>query len=160
MHFSMSCREMHEGDNAEDKCSMLFHIFVQLQEGTNIKDGNKSNESNPEGYTVSFSRSFFPFKDFHLSAHLNIWGVEQGNPALLKILGGIVLIIALLALINYVNLTTAGYKLRLKETGVKKGLGAYRKTIIKEYILESVIMCIVAAYLSTFLGKLTFACLQ
>lgn len=155
MHFGASCREMHEGDNPEDKCSILFHIFVQVQEGTDIKSlETKSIKAIPRDIRYPSAVHYFPFKDFHLSAHLNIWGVEQGNPALLRILAGIVLIIALLALINYVNLTTAGYKLRLKETGVKKGLGAYRKTIIKEYILESVIMCMVAAYLSTFLASL------
>jgi putative ABC transport system permease protein len=155
MHFSMSCNEMHKGDNPEDKCSIRFNIFVQLQKGTNLKELEKKTHSfMPHDIRFPSSIKFFPFKEFHLTRQISMWGVEQGNPGLLKILGGIVLIITLLALINYVNLTTAGYKLRLKETGVKKGLGAQRATIIREYILESVIMCLVAAYLSTFLASL------
>lgn len=153
MHFNMTCPELLKGENAEDKCRILFHIFAQLQPGIKIKDvETKALYVIPKDTRFPSAIHFSPFKDFHLSRQINMGGVEQGNPALMRILGSLVLIITLLALINYVNLTTAGYKLRLKETGIKKSLGAYRGSIVIEYILESVIMCLVAAYLSTFLA--------
>lgn len=152
MRFLFTCPE---GENAEDKCSILYHIFVQLQPGIKIKDVEaKALYVIPKDTRYPSAIHFYPFKNFHLSRHLTISGIEQGNPALLRILASLVLTITLLALINYVNLTTAGYKLRLKETGVKKGLGAHRGRIVIEYVLESVIMCLVAAYLSTFLSRL------
>lgn len=152
MRFSFTCPV---GENSEDKCSIPFHIFVQLQPGVIIKDvETKALNVIPKDSRYPSAIHFSPFKDFHLNRHLSISGVEQGNPGLLRILGSLVLIITLLALINYVNLTTAGYKLRLKETGVKKSLGAHRGSIVIEYILESVLMCLVAAYLSTYLSRL------
>jgi putative ABC transport system permease protein len=155
MHFRNNCPDSQEGQNEEDRCSIMFNIFVKLDQNANLKElSSKTHSSLPRDSRFPSFLNFFPLRDLHLTKQINLSNVEQGNPGLLKILGGIVLIIALLAIINYVNLTTAGYKLRLKETGVKKGLGAHRITIIREYILESVIMVLIAAYLSTFLAAL------
>ncbi len=155
MHFLRSCSDMKEGESPENTCSMLFNVFVQLQKSADPSSIEKRSRAViPHDSRFPSSVKLFPLKDYHFSQQIHSPTMKQGNPALLKILGGIVLIIALLALINYINLTTASYKIRMKETGVKKGLGAQRKTIIMEYLLESVIMVIVAAYLSTFLGSL------
>ena len=155
MHFRTICPDTQEGQNAEDRCSVLFNIFVKFEQDANLQELSRKTHSAllRDSRFPSFL-NFFPFKDLHLTRQISLWKVEQGNPGLLKILSGIVLIIALLAVINYVNLTTAGYKLRLKETGVKKGSGAHRATIIREYIMESIIMVLIAAYLSTFLAAL------
>jgi putative ABC transport system permease protein len=69
---------------------------------------------------------------------------KQGNARLLNLLGGIALIILILAVINYVNLTVAQQNKRKKDTGLKKTLGADRKTILFQYLSESVIVIFVA----------------
>ena len=155
MHFSKNCTELHEGQDPEDRCSILFNIFVKLDKSIDLNQlVRKTHAAIPRDFRFPSFLNFFPFRDLHLTTQIRLYKVEQGNPALLKILSGIVLIIALLALINYINLTTAGYKLRLKETGIKIGFGAHRASIIREYILESVIMVLISAYLSTFLAAL------
>jgi putative ABC transport system permease protein len=155
MHFSRSCESMNDGDNPEDKCTMIFHIMLQLRENASVKQvEQKAKQLIPKDIRFPAAIQLFPYKDFHLTQKIHIWNMDQGNPTLLKILAGIVLIIGLLAIFNYVNLTTAGYKLRFKETGVKKGLGAQRKRIILEYLMESVIICLIAAYLATLVARL------
>lgn len=83
-------------------------------------------------------------KDIYLHDPTTGSDTKQGNPSLLKLLGVIALIILILAVINYVNLTVAQQNKRNKDTGLKKTIGADRKTILFQYLSESVIVIFLA----------------
>lgn len=54
------------------------------------------------------------------------------------------ILILLISIINYVNLSTAFSSLRAKEIGIKKVLGAERKTVAKQFFLESLLYTLTA----------------
>lgn len=86
----------------------------------------------------------------------HLYGVGQndgeiGNVWLFSIIGVIILMIAI---INYVNLVTARGSIRALEVGVKKTLGASRGFLIRQFIIESWIICLVAILVSTLLVEL------
>jgi putative ABC transport system permease protein len=89
-------------------------------------------------------------KDIYLHDPTTGSDTKQGNANLLKLLSGIALIILILAVINYVNLTVAQQNKRNKDTGLKKTIGADRKTILLQYLSESVIV-ISMAFISAIL---------
>lgn len=61
-----------------------------------------------------------------------------------KLFGLLALVILFIACINFMNLTTAKASRRLKEIGIKKAIGASRKTLIIQYMGESVLMSVIA----------------
>jgi len=64
--------------------------------------------------------------------------------------------ILLIACFNFVNLTTARSAERAKEVGVRKVVGAARSQLARQFIGESVILCLIAFILSVGLSALLF----
>jgi len=73
------------------------------------------------------------------SAHLNNNFGNQSNTKYLKIFPMVAVLILLLALVNYMSLSTARATLRAKEVGVRKVSGASRKTIAMQFYVESAV---------------------
>jgi putative ABC transport system permease protein len=88
-----------------------------------------------------------PFLDSHLG---NNWGDFSNTKyvSIFLIIAGIVL---LLALINYMSLTTARSTVRLKEVGVRKVLGANRNHLATQFYGESIIVSLISFVLALIL---------
>lgn len=76
-----------------------------------------------------------------------------GNPGFLILLFLIALIIFVLAVINFINLTSVRLITRLRESGVRKVLGATRIRIIIQFMTESFIMNMFALLLAFILAE-------
>ena len=76
--------------------------------------------------------SLMAFSDTHLKSFN-----DTSNLQYLKIFPIVALLILLLALVNYMSLSTARSTLRAKEVGVRKITGASRKTIASQFYIES-----------------------
>jgi len=64
------------------------------------------------------------------------------------ILFAIAIMILLLAISNYINLTTSQISIQLKEISVKKILGASKKDIFKQFLIESTLVILFAIIIS------------
>jgi len=71
--------------------------------------------------------------DSHLKSNFG----DSSNIKYLKIFPLVAILILLLALVNYMSLSTARATLRAKEVGVRKVAGASRKTIATQFYIES-----------------------
>ena len=67
----------------------------------------------------------------------------------------VALFVLIIASINYINLTTAKSVYRAKEIGVRKVMGAYRKQLIFQFLLESSIVAILAFIISVGITEAT-----
>ena len=74
--------------------------------------------------------------------------VKHGNKKMVYIFMSIAILILVIACINFVNLATARATDRSKEVGLRKVLGAVKKQLIGQFILESVLFATVACLLS------------
>ena len=91
-----------------------------------------------------------PIQDIHLHSNIR-WELEpNGSYSYLVIYGVSALFILLISIINFVNLNTARAAQRLKEVGVKKTLGAHRKQIFSQFIVEALLTTFLALFLSAF----------
>lgn len=66
----------------------------------------------------------------------------------------IALFILVIACINFMNLSTARASRRLKEVGIKKAVGAHRKTLIVQYLGESTFMALLSLVVALLLVAL------
>jgi putative ABC transport system permease protein len=95
-----------------------------------------------------------PLTDIHLRSNLK-WELSQnGDITYVNILLIIAVFVVLIASINYVNLSTARAAKRGKEIGIRKVTGAFKVSLIRQFLFESVIMVLVAFGLSVILTTL------
>ena len=60
-------------------------------------------------------------------------------------------LLLLVSIINFINLATAQAASRAKEIGIKKVVGAYRKSLIFQFLLETFMQCLVAMFIALLL---------
>jgi putative ABC transport system permease protein len=77
--------------------------------------------------------------DIHLNSHL-LWEFEaNGNAIYVQFLTFVALFIIIIAIVNYVNLSTARSAGRAKEIGIRKSIGSTRSALIRQFIAESIL---------------------
>jgi putative ABC transport system permease protein len=67
---------------------------------------------------------------------------KHGNIKLLRVLLTVAIIILILAVINYINLTTARASLRAKEVGIRKVSGSSKTSLINQFLIEAILVTI------------------
>ena len=89
--------------------------------------------------------------DIHLKSNIR-WELEaNGNVLYIYILTAAVLFILTIASINYINLTTAKSVERAKEIGIRKTLGALKGHLSFQFLVESVMFCVLAGVVAVLL---------
>ncbi|MDX1530193.1 MAG: ABC transporter permease [Rhodothermales bacterium] len=88
-----------------------------------------------------------PLPDVHLgSGHLQFgFNWQPGSPVLVGVFGIAAVLLLLIAIVNFVNLTTARATLRAREVGVRKSLGAQRRQLVGQFLGESVLLSAAAS---------------
>ncbi|WP_259016947.1 ABC transporter permease [Emticicia fluvialis] len=85
-----------------------------------------------------------PLAAIHTDGIGRFTGAPQGNAKTTYVFLVLAFIILLTACINYVNLATARASLRAKEVSVKKIIGAGYRQVLVQFMVESILMCLVA----------------
>ena len=130
--------------------------YVKLKQGANtaalVRKIQTLNDRNVE---KSFSVFYVqPITSIHLSSNLK-WELEpNGEKQHVYIFTLVAIFIILIASINYMNLATAKASVRAKEIGVRKVIGAFRKSLISQFLVESVITCLIASVLAIVIAQL------
>jgi len=78
-----------------------------------------------------------------------------GNIDSLRMLGGLGIIILLIACINFMNLSTARSEKRAREVGIRKVVGAQKGSLILQFIGESILMATLAGIIALALVNLS-----
>ncbi|TSA32377.1 MAG: FtsX-like permease family protein [Porphyromonadaceae bacterium] len=92
-----------------------------------------------------------PIRDVHLNSHLDYDCPTNRSKASLLIISTIAFLILILAIINYINLSTAIAFTRVRETGMRKIMGAAGSQIWTQLLAESVVLTLLAGAISIFL---------
>lgn len=95
-----------------------------------------------------------PLTDIHLHSDLNYELEPAGDIRQVYIFGAIALFMLAIACINFVNLSTAGASKRAREVGVRKVLGSMKGDLIRQFLVESVILSVISMALAIVLVKL------
>ncbi len=133
--------------------------YVLLKEGTSpnvfndkIIDFIKSKDKNLD-VTLVAQR----YSDRYLNGIYENGKPSGGRIEYVKLFSLIALFILIIACINFMNLSTARASRRIKEVGIKKTVGAGRKTLIIQYLGESMMMAFLSLGLAVLLVSLLIA---
>ena len=85
-----------------------------------------------------------PLRDLHLRSRLPGELGSGGNETALYVFSGVALFILLIACINFISLFVARASTRVREVGVRKVLGALRRNLIGQFLLESILLVMTA----------------
>jgi len=124
-------------------------VFLTLNSRTQISDVTEKIDNLLAGKDKLLKRiRLQPLKEIYMFDNTTNWDFNKGNYQLITLFIGIGFIILLLASLNYINLSVAQYNQRIKETGVRKTLGASRFRLIRNFLAESVIVTIISLILA------------
>jgi len=131
--------------------SNSFYTFVQLKKGVDIEAFNEKLIGFITKKTNNISKGslfLYPLSKMHLYSKF-----EQGIPVggkidQVKLIGGIGLLILLIACINFINLSTARSQKRAKEVAVRKVVGAQRFNLIAQFLTESVLLALISGLIA------------
>lgn len=135
-----------------------FNTYVKVVEGTDpIAFNKKFDEHLHEVRAKAFAdrnyRQEFPLQalaDIHLNSDLlqESQPQENGSADSVYFLGILAIFILVIAWVNYINLASAKSMERAKEVGVRKVMGAFKRNLIFQFIIESILINFMAALLS------------
>lgn len=86
-----------------------------------------------------------PVPEIHLRSHLAEEIEPNGYEALVRLFGALAGILLFIAGVNFVNLTTARSLRRAREVGVRKAVGAHRFQLVRQFLMEAVLLAVAAA---------------
>jgi predicted permease len=135
-----------------------YHTYVLLRKDADakafaVKVEKQLQKYNPDTkdllrlqpLTHQYLRSAFDFN--------TDWG-KRSNINYIRIFFTVGLVLLIIACINFINLSTARSLKRSMEVGIRKVTGASRGQLIRQFLMESVLMAVISGILSVLLLKL------
>jgi len=155
--------------------SMNFQTYILLKEGTDYKVFEKNFKQVIDKYILPQAKQFMNIKsmdDFYNSGnklqfslmpltaiHLHSDRFPElsanGNIQYVYIFGAVAFFILLIACINFINLSTARSSGRAKEVGIRKVLGTERKSLIAQFLAESILMVTISLIIGVLVAYFT-----
>ncbi|MBE8715558.1 ABC transporter permease [Sphingobacterium hungaricum] len=99
----------------------------------------------------------FPFRDMYLYNKGEGGNYTSGRIDLVRLFSYIGFFILAVACINFMNLSTAKSEKRAKEVGVRKVVGANKKSLIFQFLTESILISLVSVIIALFIVQLSLS---
>ena len=94
-----------------------------------------------------------PVTDIHLYSDIKMAdGLKHGDIRFVWLFAAIAGFVLLLAVINFINLSTAKSANRAKEVGLRKTIGAYKSNLVVQFMTESILFSFVSFILGVLLA--------
>ncbi len=137
-----------------------LYTYLLLKKGTDIKAFEKklpafekklAAEMNYTTYHIELQ----PLTSIHLHSNLDYELSTNGSISRVYMFIVIGALILLIALINYMNLSTARAATRVREIGIRKVIGSARKHLVGLFISEALLVTFIAALLASILVQIS-----
>ncbi len=126
----------------------FFNTYIRAQAGTSSELVTK--KLNGPGVLIGDLKNdgvryeAFPIADWRLHSKFENGKNTGGKIEYIRLFAVIALLVVIMAIINFINLTTARASTRAKEIGIRKVTGAFRSGIIVQFMVESLLMVALA----------------
>lgn len=96
-----------------------------------------------------------PFNDLYLVSEIENTLGPKGNMVYVRVFTIIAIIVLLIACVNFMNLSTARSASRAMEVGIRKVLGSQRSRLISQFLIESILISLIAVVVAILLVNLS-----
>jgi putative ABC transport system permease protein len=161
----------HTGDREKDPDQLISTNYCEIYAATDRTTDLAVINKTLQRVYVDFKKASFvqrkiSFNDFYKNGNTpGLMAVPlqevYGNPSTgvnwfdrIKPIVALSIFLLLVSIINFVNLATAQSVQRAKEVGVKKVLGAYKKQLVMQFLLESAIQSFTALFICVILVEI------
>jgi putative ABC transport system permease protein len=143
-------KEGASADNLEKKFPAMVEKYVgpQVVQAMGIDLEQFSATGNRYGFFLQ------PLSDIHLNPSIQQDFRPPTDRKYIYIFTLVSLIIIIVASINYMNLSTARSVNRSREVGLRKVVGSSRRLLIWQFLLESVILCLISLVIAVLLVEM------
>ena len=109
-------------------------------------------------YAQAFNAGFQSIEDIYFESATIEYGIEKtkGQLSYIYIFSTMGLFILLIACINYINLATSKAAYRSREIGIRKVVGAFKRQLITQFLMESLLVSLIAMVLAVGIIDLVF----
>ncbi|CAM4236156.1 FtsX-like permease family protein [Pedobacter westerhofensis] len=124
-----------------------FTTLLKIDPQTNVDQINSSIKDLylQNGLKLKVEPYLFRYSKLHLYGNF-VNGISTGGSITqLRLFMGLAIGILLIACINFMNMATAKSEKRAKEVGIKKTIGATRSSLISQFLMESLVLTLLAA---------------
>ncbi|HMG88683.1 MAG TPA: ABC transporter permease, partial [Chryseolinea sp.] len=136
-----------------------FATYVTLEGSANVESVRgkmedlivKNISQRSSNKKISLQTGLQPISEIHLHSNPNVdqsLVTNSGNLISAKFFSIIACFILIVAWVNYINLSTAHSIHRSKEVGIRKSIGAFRRQLVSQFMIESFTTNMVSAVLS------------
>lgn len=121
------------------------HVYMKLNEGVNpsLLATQMTNELHKRAKNPNFKDVNYllvPLSQLHFKTS-GQWEMKQGSTYLaLQVSVVLSILLLIIASVNFINFNIAGAVRRAKEVGVRKSLGATKKQLITQFLIESALV--------------------
>lgn len=147
--FLIPLRTLNLAPDSEWK-TYVFYTYVKLKSKASADRFEANLQALVNRHQPTTLNRFYmqPLTSIHLTSNLKWELAPNGDQSYVHILSLIALFVLVVAGINYVNLATARAARRAREVGVRKVAGAYRQSLIGQFLGEGMLVALVAGILA------------
>jgi len=141
---------------AHDNAGYYQTQYLLMRPGVDMKKFSAAVNKWYGSYVGKDNKYQFEFqsvKDVYLHSEFNQYQEIKGSVRNIYIFSGVAVLLLLIACINFINLSTARTITRLRETSVRKILGAGKVHIIFQFLTEAVLYFVLATVLALILYR-------
>ncbi len=134
-----------------------YYGFVKLREQVTPASVSNKLEAFAKKYMGEDTNerfTLYPVPDIHLRSDYTYEAEIPGSEKAVSFLRLVALFILLIAWVNYINLSTARAVNRAKEVGLRKVVGADKLQLVSQFLLEALLVNLVAALLALLVSEL------
>ncbi len=126
--------------------------YAKLAPGTSLEglDERGTQFVRDNGVPENFALTFQPLTDVHLGSTDVIFDPVQnkGDRSTVVVFAAIALLILLIAIVNYLNLSTARSTDRAREVGLRKVVGSTKQQLVRQFLSESIFTAFIGLLLA------------
>ena len=144
------------GGDLESWGSNSYYTYIQLEKNADWVEFDAKIEGyladHDVGYPVKLNLQ--PLTAIHLHSHYVADIGGHGDILYVRLFSLVAIFVLVIACINFMNLSTARAETRALEVGIKKVVGSQRRTLIKQFIGEALILSLISLLFAVILVEL------
>jgi putative ABC transport system permease protein len=147
-----------KGNIDSDWTDISIRTFVSLKPNTSFNAADTKIKNviiKHSGGRAKTTEFLYPVSKLRLYSNFENGKVEGGLIERVRIFGMIAVFILLIACINFMNLSTARSEKRAREVGIRKVVGAMKKSLIGQFLAESIFMALIAGVFAVIIVQLS-----